>query len=57
MVANRLRKSRKHLRNWCRRQSVSCFRVYDADLPEYAAAVDLYEEAQGTARRYAHVQE
>jgi len=57
MVANRLRKNRKHLRSWCRRQAVSCFRVYDADLPEYAAAVDLYEEAGGAARRFAHVQE
>ena len=35
---------------------MTCFRVYDADLPEYAAAVDLYEEA-GTGRRLAHVQE
>lgn len=57
MVANRLRKNRKHLRTWCRRQAVSCFRVYDADLPEYAAAVDIYEEAQGAGRRFVHVQE
>jgi 23S rRNA (guanine2445-N2)-methyltransferase / 23S rRNA (guanine2069-N7)-methyltransferase len=56
MVANRLRKNLKHLSKWARREGVTCFRVYDADLPEYAAAVDLYEEA-GCGRRFAHVQE
>jgi 23S rRNA (guanine2445-N2)-methyltransferase / 23S rRNA (guanine2069-N7)-methyltransferase len=56
MVANRLRKNLKHLSKWARREGVTCFRVYDADLPEYAAAVDLYEEA-GTGRRFAHVGE
>ena len=33
-----------------RRAGVTCYRVYDADLPDYAVAVDLYE-------RWAHVQE
>jgi len=56
MVANRLRKNLKHRSKWARREGVTCFRVYDADLPEYAAAVDLYEET-GTGRRFAHVQE
>jgi len=50
MFANRLAKNLKHLRKWARREDVTCFRVYDADLPEYAVAVDLYEDA-------AHVQE
>jgi 23S rRNA (guanine2445-N2)-methyltransferase / 23S rRNA (guanine2069-N7)-methyltransferase len=57
MVANRLRKNHKHLAAWCRRNDVSCFRVYDADLPEFAAAVDLYQEAAGRKRLFAHVQE
>lgn len=56
MVANRLRKNLKHLSKWARREGVTCFRVYDADLPEYAVAVDLYQET-GTGRRFAHVQE
>ncbi len=56
MVANRLRKNLKHLSKWARREGVTCFRVYDADLPEYAVAVDLYEET-GSGRRLAHVQE
>ncbi len=56
MVANRLRKNRKRLSSWRRRASVSCYRVYDADLPEYAAAVDLYHrDADGAL--FAHVQE
>jgi 23S rRNA (guanine2445-N2)-methyltransferase / 23S rRNA (guanine2069-N7)-methyltransferase len=41
--ANRLRKDFKHLSKWARREGVTCYRVYDADLPEYAVAVDLYE--------------
>lgn len=49
--ANRLRKNFTHLRKWARREAVSCFRVYDQDIPEYAVAVDLYEN------RWAHVQE
>lgn len=57
MVANRLRKNQKRLASWCRRNDVTCYRVYDADLPEYAAAVDLYREAGGAAELFAHVQE
>jgi 23S rRNA (guanine2445-N2)-methyltransferase / 23S rRNA (guanine2069-N7)-methyltransferase len=50
MFKNRLAKNLRHLRKWARREDVHCFRVYDADLPEYAVAVDVYEDA-------AHVQE
>ncbi|WP_028081903.1 bifunctional 23S rRNA (guanine(2069)-N(7))-methyltransferase RlmK/23S rRNA (guanine(2445)-N(2))-methyltransferase RlmL [Solimonas soli] len=53
--ANRLRKNVRHLGKWAKRAGVSCWRVYDADLPEYAVAVDLYETAEG--ERHAHVQE
>ena len=42
MVANRLRKNLKKLKSWRERDGVSCFRAYDADLPEYAAAIDVY---------------
>lgn len=55
MVANRLRKNRRHLASWSRRSDVTCYRVYDADLPEYAAAVDLYLSEAGALS--AHVQE
>lgn len=39
---NRLQKNRKHLNSWLKRDQVQCYRVYDADLPEYAAAIDVY---------------
>lgn len=43
-LRNRIEKNRKHLASWCKREQVSCYRVYDADLPEYAAAIDVYNE-------------
>ncbi|MFO7812178.1 MAG: bifunctional 23S rRNA (guanine(2069)-N(7))-methyltransferase RlmK/23S rRNA (guanine(2445)-N(2))-methyltransferase RlmL [Pelovirga sp.] len=42
MFANRLRKNLKKLGKWTQREGVDCYRLYDADLPEYAVAVDLY---------------
>ena len=42
MFANRLRKNRKRLANWVKREHISCYRLYDADMPEYAVAVDVY---------------
>lgn len=57
MVANRLRKNIRKFKSWRQREDVSCYRVYDADLPEYAAAVDVYEEAEGARRTFLHVQE
>jgi 23S rRNA (guanine2445-N2)-methyltransferase / 23S rRNA (guanine2069-N7)-methyltransferase len=42
MFANRLRKNHVKLTAWARRNDVACFRVYDADMPEYAFAIDLY---------------
>jgi 23S rRNA (guanine2445-N2)-methyltransferase / 23S rRNA (guanine2069-N7)-methyltransferase len=50
MFANRVRKNLRHLEKWARREGISCYRVYDADLPEYAVAIDLYE-------RFVQVQE
>ena len=43
MFANRLRKNLKQLAKWRKQESISCFRCYDADMPEYAFAVDVYE--------------
>lgn len=42
MVANRLRKNQRALKAWREREGITCYRVYDADLPEYAAAIDVY---------------
>lgn len=46
MFANRLKKNLKKLSNWVKQNRISCYRVYDADLPEYAVAVDIYQGEQ-----------
>lgn len=50
MFANRLKKNLKTLGKWARQQNISCYRLYDADMPEFAVAIDLYGD-------WAHVQE
>ncbi|CAE1144677.1 putative conserved AdoMet-dependent methyltransferase with RNA interaction domain [Serratia sp. Tan611] len=40
--ANRLRKNVKKLDKWAKQQGIECYRLYDADLPEYNVAVDRY---------------
>ncbi|RRO10424.1 bifunctional 23S rRNA (guanine(2069)-N(7))-methyltransferase RlmK/23S rRNA (guanine(2445)-N(2))-methyltransferase RlmL [Pectobacterium aquaticum] len=40
--ANRLRKNLRKLEKWAKQQGVECYRLYDADLPEYNVAVDRY---------------
>lgn len=46
MLENRLRKRYRHLRKWARRVGVSCYRVYDRDIPEIPLSIDLYQEYQ-----------
>lgn len=48
--ANRLGKNLKQLRKWAKKENVHCYRLYDADLPEYAVAIDQYGD-------WLHVQE
>jgi 23S rRNA (guanine2445-N2)-methyltransferase / 23S rRNA (guanine2069-N7)-methyltransferase len=43
MFGNRLAKNLKRLRSWAQREGVGCYRLYDADMPEYAFAIDLYQ--------------
>lgn len=50
MLANRLRKNLKKLKPWLKHTHTNAYRVYDADLPEYAVAIDRYGD-------YWHVQE
>ena len=57
MVANRLQRNLRKLKNWRSGEQVTCFRAYDADLPEYAAAIDVYAEDGGQERTFLHVQE
>ncbi len=39
---NRLKKNIKHFSRWAKRENVTCYRIYDADIPEYSLAIDLY---------------
>jgi 23S rRNA (guanine2445-N2)-methyltransferase / 23S rRNA (guanine2069-N7)-methyltransferase len=58
MFANRLAKNLDKLAARARREQVSCFRLYDADMPEYAFAIDLYQsDPAGCAGRWLYVQE
>jgi 23S rRNA (guanine2445-N2)-methyltransferase / 23S rRNA (guanine2069-N7)-methyltransferase len=58
MFANRLKKNLDRLASWADREQVSCYRLYDADMPEYAFAMDLYQsDPAGTAGRWLYVQE
>lgn len=50
MFANRLKKNLKHLGKWARKNKIECYRLYDADLPDYAVAIDVYAD-------HVHVQE
>lgn len=45
MLANRIRKNAKHLGKWAKREAVTCWRVYDRDIPEVPITVDTYEGA------------
>jgi 23S rRNA (guanine2445-N2)-methyltransferase / 23S rRNA (guanine2069-N7)-methyltransferase len=61
MVANRLRKNLRNSKQWRARENIACFRAYDADIPEYAAAIDVYEGAVENSdmppQTWLHVQE
>lgn len=50
MFANRLRKNLRTIGKWAEREGITCYRLYDADIPEYAAAIDIYED-------WVHIQE
>ena len=49
MFANRLQKNLRRLGRAARAEQVSCYRLYDADMPEYAFAIDRYEQLAGAA--------
>lgn len=42
--ANRLRKNIRKFDKWAKKEGVECYRIYDADLPEYNVAIDRYAE-------------
>ena len=43
LFSNRLSKKYRLLRKWARKERVTCFRLYDRDIPEIPLACDLYE--------------
>lgn len=43
--ANRLKKNKQGLKNWLKQNQVHAYRVYDADIPEYNVAVDIYDDS------------
>ena len=53
-LLNRLKKNQKQLSSWVKREAIFCYRLYDADIPEYGLALDLYQTKQGLM---AHIQE
>ncbi|WP_162046394.1 bifunctional 23S rRNA (guanine(2069)-N(7))-methyltransferase RlmK/23S rRNA (guanine(2445)-N(2))-methyltransferase RlmL [Vibrio taketomensis] len=40
--ANRLKKNIGKIGKWARKEELDCYRIYDADLPEYNVAIDVY---------------
>lgn len=54
MVFNRLQKNARKLTKWRKQQQVKMWRGYDADIPEFAAAIDIYDTEAGV---FAVVQE
>ncbi len=56
-LRNRLAKNAKHLQRWARRGGVSCYRLYDADLPEFAFALDRYQSEVAHDQEWFHLQE
>ncbi len=56
--ADRLNKVFKQRRKWASKNGISAYRIYDADLPDYNMAIDLYEGAgKDAGRRLVHVAE
>jgi 23S rRNA (guanine2445-N2)-methyltransferase / 23S rRNA (guanine2069-N7)-methyltransferase len=56
-LRNRLAKNARHLQRWAARNGVSCYRIYDADLPEFSFALDRYQSEIAPAVVWYHLQE
>lgn len=56
MLANRLQKNMKQLSGWLKDSDINCYRLYDADMPEYAFAVDVYTQLDD-GQVWVHLQE
>lgn len=47
MLGNRVRRTARHLARWARREGVTCYRLYDCDIPEVPLTLDRYEATMG----------
>ena len=56
-LRNRLAKNARHLQRWAGRNDVSCYRLYDADLPEFSFALDRYQSEIAPEVEWYHLQE
>ena len=45
MFVNRVKKNAKHLGKWAKRENVSCWRVYDRDIPEVPVTLAIASPA------------
>ena len=43
LFSNRLKRKIKELKKWARKNKISCYRIYDRDIPEIPVSLDLYE--------------
>ena len=56
-LRNRLAKNSRHLQRWAARNGITCYRLYDADLPEFAFALDRYQSEVAPELEWFHLQE
>ena len=56
-LLNRLLKNAKHLKRWAKRNDISCYRIYDADLPEFSFALDVFQSDISPDTHWYHLQE
>lgn len=54
---NRLRKNLAHWQKWARRRGISCYRIYDRDVPQFPLAIDRFETVAPRPEVHLHVQE
>ena len=45
MFSNRVKKNARHLGKWAKREAVTCWRIYDRDIPELPVTLDTYDGA------------
>ncbi|HYE53864.1 MAG TPA: class I SAM-dependent methyltransferase [Chitinophagaceae bacterium] len=54
MFYNRLAKVHKHRSKQAKRQNISCYRLYDRDLPEFPFIIDIYDDKLYVAEYKSH---